>query len=128
LIFEAPRHIKPLLQHPADMAASKLLLLTLLCSMLGELSSDLVAFQDVLRRRGQGSECFFLAASCRGACAEPDSDTEAVVGKGFKLGCISCKKRSEVEGTATVEWHFRGKGEEDFYHVSVQIIRPGGDS
>ncbi|XP_056289882.1 sodium channel, voltage-gated, type I, beta b [Pseudoliparis swirei] len=78
------------------MAASKLLLLTLLCSML---------------------------ASCRGACAEPDSDTEAVVGKGFKLGCISCKKRSEVEGTATVEWHFRGKGEEDFYHIYTYTER-----
>lgn len=54
---------------------------------------------------------------CRGACAEVDSDTEAVAGKGFKLGCISCKRRSEVEGSATVEWYFRGKGEADFVRI-----------
>ncbi|XP_038581597.1 sodium channel, voltage-gated, type I, beta b [Micropterus salmoides] len=54
---------------------------------------------------------------CRGACAEVDSDTEAVAGKGFKLGCISCKRRSEVEATATVEWYFRAKGEADFVHI-----------
>lgn len=62
---------------------------------------------------------FLLAVyQCRGACAEVDSDTEAVAGKGFKLGCISCKRRSEVEATATVEWYFRAKGEADFVHVS----------
>ncbi|KAM6904066.1 sodium channel, voltage-gated, type I, beta b [Lycodopsis pacificus] len=72
------------------MAVSNLLLLALLCSMF---------------------------AYCRGACAEPDSDTEAVAGKGFKLGCLSCKRRSEVTGTATVQWYFRGKGEADFYHI-----------
>lgn len=55
---------------------------------------------------------------CHGACAEVDSDTEAVAGKGFKLGCISCKRRSEVEGSATVEWYFRAKGEADFVRVS----------
>ncbi|KAF6719890.1 Sodium channel subunit beta-1 [Oryzias melastigma] len=49
-----------------------------------------------------------------GACAEVDSDTEAVAGRGFKLGCISCKRRSEVEGFATVEWYFRPTGESDF--------------
>ncbi|XP_040909958.1 sodium channel, voltage-gated, type I, beta b [Toxotes jaculatrix] len=54
---------------------------------------------------------------CHAACAEVDSDTEAVAGKGFKLGCISCKRRSEVEGTATVEWYFRAKGEADFVHI-----------
>lgn len=60
----------------------------------------------------------FLGVShCRGACAEVDSDTEAVAGKGFKLGCISCKRRSEVEGSATVEWYFRAKGEADFVHI-----------
>ena len=53
------------------------------------------------------------------ACAEVDSDTEAVAGKGFKLGCISCKGRSEVEGSATVEWYFKTKGEYDFAHVSI---------
>ncbi|CAL8292344.1 unnamed protein product [Merluccius merluccius] len=54
---------------------------------------------------------------CRGACAEVDSDTEAVAGKGFKLGCISCKKRSEVDGSATVDWYFRGRGETEFVHI-----------
>ncbi|XP_029976758.1 sodium channel, voltage-gated, type I, beta b [Salarias fasciatus] len=54
---------------------------------------------------------------CHGACAEVDSDTEAVAGKGFKLGCISCKMRSEVKGSATVEWYFKAKGEADFVHI-----------
>ncbi|KAF3707194.1 Sodium channel subunit beta-1 Precursor [Channa argus] len=54
---------------------------------------------------------------CHGACAEVDSDTEAVAGRGFKLGCISCKRRSEVPGSATVEWYFRAKGEADFVHI-----------
>lgn len=53
----------------------------------------------------------------RGACAEVDSDTEAVAGKGFKLGCISCKRRSEVLGQATVNWYFKGKGESEFSHI-----------
>ncbi|XP_008421178.1 sodium channel subunit beta-1 isoform X2 [Poecilia reticulata] len=62
--------------------------------------------------------CGLLAAPrCDGACAEVDSDTEAVAGKGFKLGCISCKRRSEVEGSATVEWYFRPDGESDFLHI-----------
>ncbi|RVE66683.1 hypothetical protein OJAV_G00109730 [Oryzias javanicus] len=52
-----------------------------------------------------------------GACAEVDSDTEAVAGRGFKLGCISCKRRSEVEGFATVEWYFRPTGESDFIQI-----------
>uniref|UniRef100_A0A3Q4BH41 Sodium channel regulatory subunit beta-1 n=1 Tax=Mola mola TaxID=94237 RepID=A0A3Q4BH41_MOLML len=54
---------------------------------------------------------------CHGACAEVDSDTEAVAGKGFKLGCISCKRRSEVESSSTIEWYFRPKGESDFVHI-----------
>uniref|UniRef100_A0A3B4FA03 Sodium channel regulatory subunit beta-1 n=1 Tax=Pundamilia nyererei TaxID=303518 RepID=A0A3B4FA03_9CICH len=58
---------------------------------------------------------------CHGACAEVDSDTEAVAGKGFKLGCISCKRRSEVRGEASVEWYFRPKGEADFFLVSVSM-------
>lgn len=61
--------------------------------------------------------CSLFVAQTRAACAEVDSDTEAVAGKGFKLGCISCKRRSEVEGTATVEWYFRAKGEADFVHI-----------
>lgn len=58
-----------------------------------------------------------LVSLSDGACAEVDSDTEAVSGKGFKLGCISCKMRSEVDGSATVEWYFRAKGEPDFVHI-----------
>lgn len=61
--------------------------------------------------------CSLSVDQARGACAEVDSDTEAVAGKGFKLGCISCKRRSEVEGTATVEWYFRAKGEADFVRI-----------
>ncbi|XP_036414262.1 sodium channel, voltage-gated, type I, beta a isoform X1 [Colossoma macropomum] len=52
-----------------------------------------------------------------GACVEVDSDTEAVAGKGFKLGCISCKMRGEVEASATVDWWFMAKGESDFTHI-----------
>lgn len=48
-----------------------------------------------------------------------DSLTEAVVGEGFRLGCISCKRREEVSAQATVDWHFRPLGEEDFMHVSA---------
>uniref|UniRef100_A0A3Q2YRU8 Uncharacterized protein n=1 Tax=Hippocampus comes TaxID=109280 RepID=A0A3Q2YRU8_HIPCM len=59
---------------------------------------------------------------CNGACAEPDSDTEAVVGQGFKLGCISCKRRSEVKASATVEWYFKAKGEVDFVQVRERLL------
>ncbi|CAK6971572.1 sodium channel subunit beta-1-like [Scomber scombrus] len=59
----------------------------------------------------------FAGYHCRGACAEVDSDTEAVAGMGFKLGCISCKRRSEVKGAATVEWYFQPKGESDFFQI-----------
>ncbi|XP_072304235.1 sodium channel, voltage-gated, type I, beta b [Eucyclogobius newberryi] len=61
--------------------------------------------------------CFLFAKESDGACAEVDSDTEAVAGRGFKLGCISCKRRREVKGSATIEWYFRGKGEADFVHI-----------
>ncbi|XP_076609973.1 sodium channel, voltage-gated, type I, beta b [Chaetodon auriga] len=61
--------------------------------------------------------CTLFVYRCHGACAEVDSDTEAVAGRGFKLGCISCKRRSEVDGSATVEWYFRAKGEADFVHI-----------
>lgn len=46
-----------------------------------------------------------------------DSLTEAVAGEGFLLGCISCKKREEVSGHATVDWHFKPLGEEEFIHI-----------
>lgn len=58
---------------------------------------------------------------CNGACAEVDSDTEAVAGEGFKLGCISCKMRGEVEASAVVDWFFRAKGEVEFVHVSIRL-------
>ncbi|KAA8586208.1 hypothetical protein FQN60_007777 [Etheostoma spectabile] len=61
-------------------------------------------------------------SECRGACAEVDSDTEAVAGMGFKLGCISCKMRREVEATATVDWYFRAKGEADFVHFTYEKL------
>lgn len=53
------------------------------------------------------------------ACVEVNSDTEAVAGRGFKLGCISCKMRGEVQATATVDWYFKAKGEINFTHVSM---------
>lgn len=55
---------------------------------------------------------------CNGACAEVDSDTEAVAGEGFKLGCISCKMRGEVEARAIADWYFKAKGQTEFAHVS----------
>ncbi|XP_020508181.1 sodium channel, voltage-gated, type I, beta a [Labrus bergylta] len=47
------------------------------------------------------------ASLCHGACVEVDSDTEAEVDSGFKLGCISCKRRGEVSAEAYVEWEFK---------------------
>jgi len=68
------------------------------------------------------TECFVLPVAwlCHGACVEVDSDTEAVLGKGFKLGCISCKMRGEVPASATVHWWFMAKGESEFVHVSMR--------
>lgn len=97
----------------------QLLLASLLGSLLGECGSfcSTRGWPPVMPVHGPP---FVLAVMrCHGACAEVDSDTEAVAGKGFKLGCISCKKRSEVESSSTVEWYFRPKGEADFVHVSV---------
>ncbi|XP_041649843.1 sodium channel, voltage-gated, type I, beta a [Cheilinus undulatus] len=54
------------------------------------------------------------ASLCHGACVEVESDTEAEVDKGFKLGCIYCKMRGEVEAEASVEWYFKAKDESDF--------------
>uniref|UniRef100_A0A3B3YKE4 Sodium channel regulatory subunit beta-3 n=1 Tax=Poecilia mexicana TaxID=48701 RepID=A0A3B3YKE4_9TELE len=55
-----------------------------------------------------------MTGLCRGACVEVDSDTEAVANEGFKLGCISCKMRAEVEAKAVVSWSFRGADDKDF--------------
>ncbi|XP_073341932.1 sodium channel, voltage-gated, type I, beta a [Pagrus major] len=54
------------------------------------------------------------APLCRGACVEVESDTEAVVSKGFKLGCISCKMRAEVPARASVDWYFKASDETEF--------------
>ncbi|XP_077071043.1 sodium channel, voltage-gated, type I, beta a isoform X2 [Siphateles boraxobius] len=61
--------------------------------------------------------CLTHAWLCHGACVEVDSDTEAVAGKGFKLGCISCKMRGEVPAYATVDWWFKARGEWEFTHI-----------
>ncbi|XP_036432772.1 sodium channel, voltage-gated, type I, beta b [Colossoma macropomum] len=74
---------------------------------------------------GMSARCFlFLCVLCAlcvslsdGACAEVDSDTEAVVGQDFKLGCISCKMRQEVVASATVDWYFKARGETEFAHI-----------
>ncbi|XP_029370838.1 sodium channel, voltage-gated, type I, beta b [Echeneis naucrates] len=61
--------------------------------------------------------CTLSVDRCLGACAEVDSDTEAVAGQGFKLGCISCKRRSEVDASASVEWYFTPKGESGSFAI-----------
>lgn len=58
------------------------------------------------------------ATPCGGACVELEPDTEAVANKGFKLGCISCKKRGEVRAVASVSWSFKAEDEEYFSPVS----------
>ncbi|KAL0984807.1 hypothetical protein UPYG_G00147170 [Umbra pygmaea] len=57
------------------------------------------------------------ASLCHGACVEVDSDTDAVVNAGFKLGCIYCKMRAEVHATAIVDWYFKAPGETNFTHI-----------
>ncbi|XP_028837818.1 sodium channel, voltage-gated, type I, beta a isoform X2 [Denticeps clupeoides] len=57
------------------------------------------------------------AQLCSAACVEVDSDTEAVVGAGFKIGCISCKKRGEVRAIAVVNWYFKANGDSEFSHI-----------
>ncbi|XP_030637227.1 sodium channel subunit beta-1 [Chanos chanos] len=57
-------------------------------------------------------------SQCQAGCAEVDSMTEAVAGQSSMLGCISCKRRAEVPGSAIVEWHFKPLGSgEDFVHI-----------
>ncbi|XP_018555391.1 sodium channel subunit beta-1 [Lates calcarifer] len=58
-----------------------------------------------------------FVSQCHGGCAEVDSLTEAVAGEGFLLGCISCKRREEVLARATIDWHFKPLGEEEFRHI-----------
>ncbi|XP_047453657.1 sodium channel subunit beta-1 [Mugil cephalus] len=58
-----------------------------------------------------------FVSQCRAGCSEVDSLTEAVAGESFLLGCISCKRREEVQARASVHWFFRPEGEEDFKHI-----------
>ncbi|KAM9309594.1 sodium channel, voltage-gated, type I, beta a [Pholidichthys leucotaenia] len=69
------------------------------------------------------------ARGCHGACVELDPDTEAVANEGFKLSCISCKKRGEVEAVTSVSWSFRASGEAEFsplysYEERGEVIDP----
>ncbi|XP_016136999.1 sodium channel subunit beta-1-like [Sinocyclocheilus grahami] len=63
--------------------------------------------------------CIFYIQVPQGqtGCAEVDSMTEAVAGKGFLLGCISCKRREEVPASAIVDWHFKAAGTEEFIQI-----------
>ncbi|XP_006809316.1 sodium channel subunit beta-1-like isoform X2 [Neolamprologus brichardi] len=65
------------------------------------------------------------APLCHGACVEVDSDTEAVVNDGFKLGCIYCKMRGEVDATAKVQWSFKGSGDSNFSDLYIYKDEPG---
>ncbi|XP_075696548.1 sodium channel regulatory subunit beta-1 [Rhinoderma darwinii] len=58
--------------------------------------------------------CLMTAYTCWSGCVEVDSETEAVVGKEFKIRCISCKKRGETSAKTFTEWFFRGDGMEKF--------------
>ncbi|KAG7276575.1 hypothetical protein CRUP_019625 [Coryphaenoides rupestris] len=72
-------------------------------------------------------------SGCWGGCAEVDSLTEAVEGKGFLLGCISCKKREEVPAEAVVDWFFRPQGHDNYSHIfqyehpTARSLHPGFD-
>ncbi|XP_015277969.1 PREDICTED: sodium channel subunit beta-1 [Gekko japonicus] len=63
--------------------------------------------------------CLALVSLCQGGCVEVDSHTEAVLGKTFKITCISCKKRSETVAEAFTEWFFKEKETEEM----VKILR-----
>ncbi|XP_029959473.1 sodium channel, voltage-gated, type I, beta a isoform X2 [Salarias fasciatus] len=65
------------------------------------------------------------AAACGGACVEVESDTEAVAGEPFKLGCISCKTRGEVKAEASVSWAFMAKGDTQFSELFFYETSPG---
>uniref|UniRef100_A0A672MAE8 Sodium channel regulatory subunit beta-3 n=1 Tax=Sinocyclocheilus grahami TaxID=75366 RepID=A0A672MAE8_SINGR len=67
-------------------------------------------------------ETLFYNIHGQTGCAEVDSMTEAVAGKGFLLVCISCKRREEVPGSAIVDWHYKAAGSDEFIHVSRVIL------
>uniref|UniRef100_A0A672M7L6 Sodium channel regulatory subunit beta-3 n=1 Tax=Sinocyclocheilus grahami TaxID=75366 RepID=A0A672M7L6_SINGR len=62
-------------------------------------------------------ETLFYNIHGQTGCAEVDSMTEAVAGKGFLLVCISCKRREEVPGSAIVDWHYKAAGSDEFIHI-----------
>ncbi|KAL0171510.1 hypothetical protein M9458_031821 [Cirrhinus mrigala] len=62
-------------------------------------------------------QCRIVVPQGQTGCAEVDSMTEAVAGESFLLGCISCKKREEVPGSAIVDWHYKATGTEEFVHI-----------
>lgn len=59
----------------------------------------------------------YAVLQAEAGCAEVDSMTEAVAGESLILGCISCKKREEVEASTSVDWFFRPIGEESFVKI-----------
>lgn len=52
---------------------------------------------------------------------EVESETEAVLGKTFKITCISCKKRSETVAEAFSEWFFKEKDTEEMVKVGAAV-------
>ncbi|XP_054855475.1 sodium channel subunit beta-1 [Eublepharis macularius] len=75
--------------------------------------------------------CFSLVTLCQGGCVEVDSHTEAVLGKTFKILCISCKKRSETVAVAFTDWFFRQKGTDELvkilhydFYSKLEVIDP----
>ncbi|MBN3271237.1 SCN1B protein, partial [Polyodon spathula] len=65
------------------------------------------------------------ARVCWSGCVEVESNTEAVLGQGFKLGCISCKLRREVEATSSVEWYFKSKEDADLSLFKDRLVWNG---
>ncbi|MEE6482001.1 hypothetical protein FKM82_013110, partial [Ascaphus truei] len=58
-------------------------------------------------------------SSCWAGCVEVESETEAVLGKTFKIQCISCKKRGETKADTFVEWFFKEQGDEEFNPIYI---------
>ncbi|XP_029373681.1 sodium channel regulatory subunit beta-3 isoform X2 [Echeneis naucrates] len=53
---------------------------------------------------------FFVQLS-QPVCVDIPSDTDAVLGKGTLLTCISCMKREEVKTKTRVDWYYTPKSE-----------------
>lgn len=65
------------------------------------------------------------ASLCHGACVEVESDTEAAANTFFKVGCISCKQRGEVQAVASVNWYFKGTEDSNFSHIFTYANNKG---